>query len=115
MKQEWKDKWVAALRSGDYEQGREGLRDYKNRYCCLGVLCDIVIAENPHLKWNKEDDSQEYDVNKSTDYPPMDIYKITGKLEIEPEDLATLNDSLRCTFEQITNIIEAGKLPIFKG
>ena len=31
---------VIALRSGDYEQGRNTLRD-GDRYCCLGVACDI--------------------------------------------------------------------------
>lgn len=35
-----KKKWVAALRSGEYEQGRELLRE-GNRFCCLGVLCDL--------------------------------------------------------------------------
>lgn len=36
-----KDKWVAALRSGDYKQGREWLV-VDDKYCCLGVLCDVV-------------------------------------------------------------------------
>ena len=35
-----KAKWVEALRSGEYEQGRGALlRD--GRYCCLGVLCVV--------------------------------------------------------------------------
>lgn len=37
-----KAKWVATLRSGNYQQGSNYLRDNKNRCCCLGVLCDIV-------------------------------------------------------------------------
>jgi hypothetical protein len=37
---EVKAKWVAALRSGQYEQGKSVLRS-GDRYCCLGVLCDI--------------------------------------------------------------------------
>jgi len=41
MKAEWKDKWVAALRSGEYKQTREQLYDGKG-YCCLGVLCKIT-------------------------------------------------------------------------
>lgn len=36
-----KEKWVAALRSGAYEQGRNQLRT-ANGYCCLGVLCDLI-------------------------------------------------------------------------
>lgn len=42
MDPEVKARWVAALRSGDYEQGAHALRTNDNRYCCLGVLCDVV-------------------------------------------------------------------------
>jgi hypothetical protein len=34
-------KWVAALRSGKYEQGTNVLRSEWGSYCCLGVLCDV--------------------------------------------------------------------------
>ena len=40
MKKEIKKKWVNALRSGKYKQAKGRLR-YKDRYCPLGVLCDI--------------------------------------------------------------------------
>lgn len=43
--QEIIDKWIAALRSGKYEQGIEVLGSQfggKETYCCLGVLCDVV-------------------------------------------------------------------------
>ncbi|WP_441235620.1 hypothetical protein [Bradyrhizobium sp. 930_D9_N1_4] len=36
-----KAKWVEALRSGEYKQARNALRD-GNRYCCLGVLCKVA-------------------------------------------------------------------------
>lgn len=35
-------KWIKALRSGDYEQGRGVLKSTDDKYCCLGVLCDVV-------------------------------------------------------------------------
>jgi hypothetical protein len=42
-------RWVAALRSGDYLQGREHLRyedeDGVVRHCCLGVLCELAVAD----------------------------------------------------------------------
>jgi hypothetical protein len=41
MNQEIKEKWVNALRSGDYEQGQGALRNLDGQYCCLGVLCDL--------------------------------------------------------------------------
>lgn len=36
--------WIAALRSGKYKQGRKTLVS-GDRYCCLGVLCDIAKKE----------------------------------------------------------------------
>lgn len=42
MDADLKAKWVAALRSGAYEQGRKALLSSDGmRYCCLGVLADI--------------------------------------------------------------------------
>ena len=37
-------KWVKALRSGKYQQGKEVLFS-EGRYCCLGVLCEISEIE----------------------------------------------------------------------
>lgn len=56
MKKEWKDKWVAALRSGEYNQGVGALKskvvDDIYTYCCLGVLCDLVAKEQPErFRW----------------------------------------------------------------
>ena len=34
--------WVAALRSGEYQQGRYDLHP-NTTWCCLGVACDIAI------------------------------------------------------------------------
>jgi len=45
MKQEIKVKWLQALRSGEYRQGRYALRTSNNEFCCLGVLCDLYSRE----------------------------------------------------------------------
>lgn len=42
MKAELKQKWIQALSSGQYQQGSGVLRDKHDRFCCLGVLCDLV-------------------------------------------------------------------------
>lgn len=42
---EVKAKWVAALRSGEYKQGYRNLRSPDDRFCCLGVLCDLAAKE----------------------------------------------------------------------
>ena len=41
MKKNIAMKWVKALRSGKYEQGKKMLRSLDSKYCCFGVLCDI--------------------------------------------------------------------------
>ena len=40
MNTDIKTQWIAALRSGAYQQGRGRLRA-GNEFCCLGVLCDL--------------------------------------------------------------------------
>ena len=37
-------KWVLALRSGEYSQTKSKLED-DSGYCCLGVACDIFIPD----------------------------------------------------------------------
>ena len=48
MNKELKAKWTAALRSGEYHQGKDQLRTTLDRFCCLGVLCNIVHPEDWH-------------------------------------------------------------------
>jgi hypothetical protein len=43
MNPELKKKWVKALRSGEYKQGRGYLAN-KGKYCCLGVLAVACLG-----------------------------------------------------------------------
>lgn len=52
MNTDIKKDWIAALRSGDYEQGVTCLRDRDNRFCCLGVLCDLHAKAHPEYAWS---------------------------------------------------------------
>lgn len=45
MKRDIAEKWVAALRSGDYTQAR-GYLKLAHGHCCLGVLCELAVKEN---------------------------------------------------------------------
>jgi hypothetical protein len=48
MDQIIKEQWLGALQSGRYEMGRGALREEvngKDKYCCLGVLCEIAVEE----------------------------------------------------------------------
>ena len=40
------EEWVAALRSGEYKQGKDVLADtHRTKHCCLGVLCEVAIEK----------------------------------------------------------------------
>jgi hypothetical protein len=52
MNAEIKSKWVAALRSGEYKQTKDTLRDL-NGFCCLGVLCDLHSKESGN-QWERQ-------------------------------------------------------------
>lgn len=41
---EVKKVWINALLSGEYRQGQNRLR-IGDRFCCLGVLCDLSMAK----------------------------------------------------------------------
>ena len=45
MKKEVAKKWVKALRSGKYKQGKGYLKQFNSKnepkHCCLGVLCEL--------------------------------------------------------------------------
>ena len=119
MKQEWKDKWVAALKSGNYEQGTGCLRN-KDRFCCLGVLCDIINKELEVGKWDNKyfnnNDHYVFRINDTIDHGglPLQIQEIAGigsrsgsinYINKKYETLSYLNDK-GSTFEQIAEIIE---------
>jgi hypothetical protein len=50
MRQGIAEKWVAALRSGEYEQ-TAGFLQTREGYCCLGVLCDLHLRETGRGEW----------------------------------------------------------------
>lgn len=42
---EFKVRWLAALRSGEYKQGKDYLRK-NDSFCCLGVACNLIDPNN---------------------------------------------------------------------
>lgn len=122
MNKEWKDKWVAALRSGEYKQGIEALRytshapgnlfeDVK-AYCCLGVLCDLVAKEYPdQFYW--EDDifhfKKDGRVYEESYVLPGAVIDIVGEPSIFPQTLMSYNDNARYSFNKIADLLEGAK------
>jgi hypothetical protein len=50
------ERWVQALRSGQYQQGKQALRPTPDSYCCLGVLCDLYRVEQGKGAWDPADE-----------------------------------------------------------
>ena len=113
MNKEIKEKWLIALRSGNYIQGRQVLRDSDNKFCCLGVLCDIIDKE----AWVADDSNRRtpaftYDGNRAV--LPIHVMEITGiencfgqlpKNEGPYTSLTNMNDGGK-SFEEIADVIE---------
>ncbi len=111
MNAEIKQKWTTTLRSGDYKQGKKQLRPSKNRFCCLGVLCDIYAKDN-NIEWEIDEDSSFRFKGSLTMLPPKvrDWADISadggyGGGSANVSSLASDNDKGK-TFAQIARIIE---------
>lgn len=102
MNEELKTKWLEALRSGRYEQGRGCLRDLEDKYCCLGVLCDVIDP----TKWNlvhSRIDATRYSYYGMIGLPPEDFMQ----LDLGDQDQLVLMNDRQCkTFTEIADWIE---------
>ena len=100
-----KAKWLEALRSGRYKQGRRRLRNCKDEFCCLGVLCDI----SGQGQWRQGDYSSNYCYYKeeeSNSYGlPSFMVNVDGARRAGGE-LVGLNDIDQLSFPRIANWIE---------
>ena len=54
VKRERRDRWAEALRSGEFEQNTGALR-VNDKYCCLGVACELYRRETGEGRWTTED------------------------------------------------------------
>jgi hypothetical protein len=130
--------WLAALRSGEYKQGRGTLCNaYDNSYCCLGVLCETNKLEKDesdslfvkYLTPNGKVESGVYPdylvdcqknpvVNMSNFPELVEKYKINESESEYCENsqleyaLAQLNYKYGVTFEDLATIIEASFTPL---
>ena len=114
--------WVAALRSGEFEQGAKALHP-DDAYCCLGVMCEIA----PDVAWTSDYHPDRVAANfvvmDSNGKPPEAVMREFGldSYAGEPDLLVEFNDGGDYDFEDIANWIEAhtveidGKLWVVQG
>jgi hypothetical protein len=106
-------KWIKVLRSRKYKQGTGALRTHGptecsvDRFCCLGVLCDIIdpagwestrYFKNYIVEYNSQEDCSE-------SYLPPDYLKKIGLTRNEEEQLIGMNDNGK-KFHEIANYLE---------
>lgn len=108
-------KWVAALRSGEYQQGKQELRTDQGSYCCLGVACVVAIADGVEDRW-PDDGGFTWDEQLPRSVRDwLGLASRAGDLVAEIEGrkhLIALNDDAEFTFAQIASVIEQGKVKL---
>lgn len=105
MNKEIKEKWIKALRSGEYKQGKNVLRRRDNTFCCLGVLCDLYIKETGKLQWKDSDHEYLFQIDENTCFLPLDVRKWSD-LTQKRATLMEMNDELDKSFNEIADYIE---------
>lgn len=110
MNEEIKAEWLTALRSGDYAQGNGRLRTAGDRFCCLGVLCDI--AEKRGIVDSVLDEGRYRYGEDGTAYLPAEVAEWSGvpwqgvlSDEWQAYDLTVMNDK-GVPFSMIADVIE---------
>jgi hypothetical protein len=88
---------LAALRSGEYAQGRDSLKR-DGKFCCLGVLCDIVTKEHPELGVWQENFFVTPDGEDRTGLPPEAIADFVGLQSADPYVADTNNQRNSVTY-----------------
>ena len=110
MNQEIKQRWIKALRSGEYQQGKESLY-HCGKFCCLGVLTDLYIKEHG-LQWN-QDSADLWSFEEEGGVLPRSVQKWSGIDFPNPtilSDRATdHNDNYDLSFNEIAALIEEDK------
>lgn len=128
MNEEIKAQWLAALRGGEYTQGKAHLniqRYGQATYCCLGVLCDLAVKAGVVSADEWDQDITSYGEEEATNMLPREVVEWSGigdqagtftkyvaadKYNIDHDlgylTLWELNDAAEFTFNQIADVIE---------
>lgn len=114
MRKSVKKKWVEALRSKKYKQGKNQLKR-GDKFCCLGVLCDLYRKTRKRGKWKMYLGSYVFYAEKDhhDSVLPKGVFKWAGLPDNNPlvpwgkarRSLAALNDD-EVSFDKIAAVIE---------
>lgn len=106
--------WIAALRSGEYKQGRLALHQ-GDEFCCLGVACELYAKTNP-IEITIKNTVTFYDEEESM--LPTAVQEWLGLRDIggvtfQGKALYTMNDT-GDTFNTIASFIEVEPTGLFE-
>jgi hypothetical protein len=102
MKPEVKVKVCAALRSGQYKQGLDMMRDHDDCYCVNGVIADVVDPEG----WTPSKFGAIPTHRGQMGMPGYSVIAAAGMTEDQVHELIDLNDSYHLDFPALAEYIE---------
>lgn len=115
MNQEIKQRWIAWLRDPANKQGKGQLRSGRNRYCCLGGLCELAVEAGVTTRTQVAGPRSAYLYGSNASYLPAEVVRWAGLEAPSPtitlipnggrHELAALNDQ-PVPFDEIANLIE---------
>ncbi len=101
MNKRYKQKWIAKLRSGEYPQTTQTLRD-KNGFCCLGVLCETSPVAKTHY-FNKYKMPNDRTMDDCLESRHLKMFGLTEDIQ---QVLTDMNDVKGKSFTEIADYIE---------
>jgi hypothetical protein len=124
-------KWIAALRSGKYQQSQFRLTRLDTEgnvigHCCLGVACELAIQNGVPLEVNTEESElliegpltkvKARSYNQMSSFLPKSVWEWLGLQSCngmhQADSLSSMNDSGK-TFEEIATLIESEPAGLF--
>ncbi len=112
MRADVKAQWVAALRSGEYKQGRSHLHNGDGSMCCLGVLSHLAAQEGV-CRASQPEEYPGWAYDGQENYPPTSVIEWAGLDDSDPA-LAPVTDALTedgCLFWEEASVLNDGGLP----
>lgn len=105
MDKEVKEKWLIALRSGEYKQGMSCLKNKTTRtkYCCLGVLIEVTVPERFTNEGSIQDPITKQYLRGTLSSDLREKFKLE---ELNTHTLIDMNDHQNKNFKEIADFIE---------
>lgn len=99
-------KWVDALESGKYKQGKNKLGDHKSGFCCLGVGCKVLKIDYDPRGSLSESFAYSVGLLKHDGYFSQNSLPYYRNTFFGKTALTTINDDTKAGFKRIAKLIK---------